>query len=434
MGGGSSTTTPQIPASLLSLLGNTSNTLTPLQTSQWGASYVDSTGKAVDPSVISGLQSQIAQFNQTISDPNAHSDTLANARAGLAAAQQQLAGYRQSGSNGAQWTTAQNYGDYYNTVTPDTWTAAKSLGLESAAPSVWEGPAAAQALGLKDAAQIDPSFSAVNARQIAPLSQQEKVLNSGVASQFGAGGVFNDSAQPAAEKAALGTASTLQGLGAKTPDLSSLANSDLAKNALSVWNQTNLPTIQNQAGLMGLGRSSSLQKNITAGQNAMLVPIMQTQMGYEDAANARAQQGAQTNASMQMAAGANATNRANTAFGQAYQLGQNAQANQQAGYDAAYEDLLRRQGLATTQTANNMSATQNAFGNLYNLSNADTQRQLNSAQTNAALATQDIAQQNAAGDFNYQDYLRRQALAENALFQPLGGVTSTIGAKTSGGK
>ena len=460
-GGGGSSTQPTVPEPVLNLLTNTTNMLSPVQADAWGKGQITgwqgSDGKLYTPEQLSKMTlQQRANLNpQPVYAPGGGAD---------------------------QWTTPQTYQDYFgNVATPDTFYAAKNMalggnGIEGyTSPSLYEGPAAAEALLMGQIGQLPDKFSQDWTKQIAPLSDQYNALNRYTASSFGApsgnaaagafapgssfsgtgrmlpGGLagstagvagnaagWKDTTAPSYEGAAIGQSGKLQSIGAQTPDLGSLASSintnPLVKNALSVWSNTQLPTLQNQAGLMGLGRSNSLLNTISNSQQSFLQPIVTQALNNENDAINRQLGAATTNANMLMQGAANQAGRENTAYTRAMDLGNMSTAQQQAQYDAANQELLRQQGVAGQNVANTMAGTQNSFNALYGLSNADTQRKLDAASNLLGLSNADLTQQQAAGNFDYQDYLRRNAQAQDFLFQPLGGATSLIGSKTTGGK
>jgi hypothetical protein len=339
MGGGNSTTNPVIPAALLNLLGGTVNNVLPNQNAAWGGTWQKADGTAATPAEAATLQTaqtKINQMQQALSNSNLPPATRTSIEAQLAAETTKLEGWTTKPS---EFMQKQNYEDYFGrpgegaNYTPDTAYAALEQamggqGIEGfASPSVYEGIAASSALQN-------------------PL----------------AGGP------------------SLQALGERTPDLSTLTNNPMVTNAMKTWSDVQLPTLQNQASLMGLGRSSSLLKGIGASKNAFMLPIMQQAAGYESEAIGRGQQG------------------------------------------------------ATTEAANALTAQQNQFGNLFNLSNADTQRKLAASQQLTSMAGTERDWAKERGNFALQDQLRRQALGENLLFQPLGGTASMVGSTTSGGK
>lgn len=342
MGGGSSTTNPVIPQALLQLFGGTVSNVLPNQNAAWGGTWQKSDGTAATPAeaaTLQAAQTKIAQMNTALSNSNLPAATRTSIEAQLAAETAKLEGWTTKPS---EFMQKQNYGDYYGNVqTPDTAYAAleQALGGQGvegfSSPSMYEGLAAHTAL-------------------VNPLS------NSWLA--------------PAAGEPSLSS------VGAKTPDLSTLTNNPMVTNALKTWSDVQLPTLQNQAGLMGLGRSSSLLKGIGSSKNAFMLPIMEQAAGYENQAIGREQQG--------------------------------------AGMEAA----------------NAITTGQNQFSNLFNLSSADTQRKLAASQQLASMAGTERDWAKESGDFARQDALRRQALGENLLFQPLGGTASMVGSKTTGGK
>ena len=283
-------------------------------------------------------------------------------------------------------------------------------------------------------------FRSPNARQIANFNPAQTEIASYLGNSWlpptttGGRSQYVDARQTAGEKAALTQAGQLQGIGAKTPDLSTLANNPMVTNALKTWSDVQLPTLQNQASRMGLGRSASLLNTEAASKNAFMLPIMQQAAGYESEAIGRGQQGAMANVSAQQTAAQAQAQRESEDYARKLSAGNQVQAQDQATLDAQQADYLRRQGLNEQEVANAMTSGQNQFGNLFNLSNADTQRKLAASQQLTSMAGTERDWAKEQGDFALQDALRRQALGENLLFQPLGGTASMVGSKTTGGK
>jgi len=351
-GGGQSTTNPIIPQALLQLLQGTTGNVVPNQNRAWQGGpvlyYTDAAGNKLQVGDYYQKTQELKNAEDAMSRLSIEVGADPSRQAELDAAQAQYSTlandlgkygeYRAPGGT-PEFMQKQNYEDYFGrpgegaNYTPDTAYAALEQamggqGIEGfASPSVYEGIAASSALQN-------------------PL----------------AGGP------------------SLQALGERTPDLSTLTNNPMVTNAMKTWSDVQLPTLQNQASLMGLGRSSSLLKGIGASKNAFMLPIMQQAAGYESEAIGRGQQG------------------------------------------------------ATTEAANALTAQQNQFGNLFNLSNADTQRKLAASQQLTSMAGTERDWAKERGNFALQDQLRRQALGENLLFQPLGGTASMVGSTTSGGK
>ena len=453
MGGGGSTTNPVIPQSLLNLLQGTSNIIVPQQKQAWqqGAptSFTNASGQSIDPAAYQALVDAASALENT--DTSNMTDLeIARWQKQLTAAQGKVAGYTANAAP-SEFMAKQNWGDYYGNVqVPDTAAAAleQALGGQGiegfSAPSVYEGLAASSALQNPSQTLFGQEFTDPNARQIANFNPAQTEIASYLGNSWlppttaGGRSQYVDARQTAGEKAALTQAGQLQGIGAKTPDLNDFAkniNTNPAiKNALSVWSDVKLPTIQNQASLMGLGRSSSLLKGIDTSQNQFLQPIIQDQLNREENAISRGFTGAQANVAAQQTAAQAQAQRESEDYARKLSAGNQVQAQDQATLDAQQADYLRRQGLNEQEVANAMTSGQNQFGNLFNLSNADTQRKLAASQQLTSMAGTERDWAKEQGDFALQDALRRQALGENLLFQPLGGTASMVGSKTTGGK
>jgi len=449
MGGGGSTTNPVIPQALLQLLGGTVSNVLPNQNAAWKGTW-QKNGTAATPQEAANnqaIQTKIDQMQQALSNSSLPPATRASIEAQLAAETEKLAGWTTKPS---EFMQKQNYGDYYGSVqTPDTAYAAieQALGGQGvegfSAPSVYEGLAASSALQNPSQTLFGQEFTDPNARKMVDFNPAQQELASYAGSSWinptpGGPSTYVDTRQTAGEKAALTQAGQLQGIGAKTPDLGDFAkniNTNPAiKNALSVWSDVKLPTIQNQASLMGLGRSSSLLKGIDTSQNQFLQPIIQDQLNREENAISRGFTGAQANVAAQQTAAQAQAQREAEDYARKYDIGFKIQGLDQAKADAQQADYLRRQGLNELEVANAMTSGQNQFGNLFNLSQADTQRKLAASQQLTSMAGTERDWAKEQGDFALQDALRRQALGENLLFQPLGGTASMVGSKTTGGK
>ena len=449
-GGGSSSTNPVIPQALLQLLGGTVSNVLPNQNAAWKGTWQKNGTDATPQEAANNqaIQTKIDQMQQALSNPNLPPATRTSIEAQLAAETEKLAGWTTKPS---EFMQKQNYGDYYGNVqVPDTAAAAleQALGGQGiegfSAPSVYEGLAASSALQNPSQTLFGQEFTDPNARQIANFNPAQTEIASYLGNSWlppttaGGRSQYVDARQTAGEKAALTQAGQLQGIGAKTPDLSDFAkniNTNPAiKNALSVWSDVKLPTIQNQASLMGLGRSSSLLKGIDTSQNQFLQPIIQDQLNREENAISRGFTGAQANVAAQQTAAQAQAQRESEDYARKLSAGNQVQAQDQATLDAQQADYLRRQGLNEQEVANAMTSGQNQFGNLFNLSNADTQRKLAASQQLTSMAGTERDWAKEQGDFALQDALRRQALGENLLFQPLGGTASMVGSKTTGGK
>lgn len=256
-----------------------------------------------------------------------------------------------------------------------------------------------------------------------------------------------------------------------------------------VFESTILPTIQHQAGLAGLGRSTSLARNVGTAQAQFFLPLLQESLARQErGVQLGADVGLQEALASERGIGRGYQAGLESAGAQERGIGRQQQAGQfavgtgleaagaqergigrgvqayQTGLDVGLQEALAQErgigrgaeGLAT------------AGGQLQNLAQAETARRLIPAeaqqaaierQTNATLsATQpllqgaqaetnrtiqeinlreqlgqiDQATAQAARDQATADFQRRQALAETALYQPLGQIVpSTIGQSVS---
>jgi len=167
----------------------------------------------------------------------------------------------------------------------------------------------------------------------------------------------------------------------QTPTGQSLAQDPSLKAAVDAFNQYQRPTIENQMELAGLGRSNAAGNATSLALGQQLAPFMESAFGREESAINRGSQATENELNRRQALDINQSN-ANLAtipylmnMGQdqyGRQLGQINAASQfgglqqgveQAGNDAAYQDFLRRQGLAEQGTYAPFGATiPSAFG------------------------------------------------------------------------
>lgn len=151
-------------------------------------------------------------------------------------------------------------------------------------------------------------------------------------------------------------------------DGSSLANDPSLKAAMDAFKQYQLPMLQNQSELAGLGRSNATTNAIGLAQGQALAPLMESAFGRETGAIDRTNQA--TEAELQrrergiqrasdanlatipylMQTGQNDYNNRLGAINAASQFGSTQRGVDQAQNDAAYNDFLRRQGLSEQAT------------------------------------------------------------------------------------
>jgi hypothetical protein len=124
------------------------------------------------------------------------------------------------------------------------------------------------------------------------------------------------------------------------------------------------PGMQNEYGLMGLGRSTALPAQMALAQSQMLTPLLQDALGREERGIERSYGATESELSrrersstrradataqqiqMLMGLGGAQTGRLQGAVGTGLQAGGVQRGVAQQGYDARYEDFLRRQGLS----------------------------------------------------------------------------------------
>jgi hypothetical protein len=155
----------------------------------------------------------------------------------------------------------------------------------------------------------------------------------------------------------------------------SITGDPAVQAALADYQTNTLPGLQNQAALMGLGRSSSALGMQARAQAAMLTPLYQDAMARE-------------------------------------------QHRQDRFTGAAEEELGRRE----RSDVRGSEAQQNMIGQLLNLANMGQNRQQVGIQNlmQGGGLVRDIQQQQL--DAEQQDFLRRQGLSEQAVGMPFGGL------------
>jgi hypothetical protein len=168
--------------------------------------------------------------------------------------------------------------------------------------------------------------------------------------------------------------------------------------AYNAFRESTMPDIQSQFGLMGLGRSSLQGDAIARGAASTLLPVTQEALRREQAAN-------------------------------------EARINREVGAEEGR--IGRETGAAENQIGRQVGTALNTAGQYAGLGQQDVNRRL--AQLNALMQTggleRGVGSEQAAAE--QQDYLRRQALAEQGTFGVLGQLPSSLGSqvtsKSSGG-
>jgi len=125
-----------------------------------------------------------------------------------------------------------------------------------------------------------------------------------------------------------------------------IGSSPATQAGMAAFQQNVLPTLQNELGAMGLGRSGIAGEQIQKAATSAAVPLIQQEIAnraaavpqYTNVAQAGAQIGQQ-----------DLTNKG-TAAGMATSLGGTQQQTAQAALDAPYQDYLRRQALSSQTT------------------------------------------------------------------------------------
>jgi hypothetical protein len=474
-GGGASETNPVIPQELLALFSDTSSQLRPLQKQMWTGEGWRTLGgakvSAEQQATIDAAQTSIANAQATlgISAPNTSKGSEAYkawaiehnaARTALESAQNTMAAYQPSPS---KFTEDQSWDKYFGKDSanpffiPEEWDAAKAqLGASTAENSYGKGARGAYTDVFSQAENLKPYMNADYTKKIAGLNAAHSELGDYIGQSWGkkydaAGNVIPGSEtqyipgarRPGEELAATGLmgqavdtagkTSTLRGLAESTGAVKPGQADNLVGNMMSVWGNTKLPTLQNQASRMGLGRATGTMKAFDSSQNQFLLPVVMNQQQYENEAIGRKAAAQQAAGGQQMAAAQSAAQREQEDFQRKLYAADRIQSQQQQTYDAAQAEQLRKQALGQEYTQTGLAAKQAAGAGLAGMSAAQQQAQQGAAQQWQAMAGKSIEAQMLPGQFNYQDFLRQQGLGENSLFQPLGGMASTIGSKTSGG-
>lgn len=138
--------------------------------------------------------------------------------------------------------------------------------------------------------------------------------------------------------------------------------------AVRAFNQYQLPQIQNQMAISGLGQSNAAANAVSLGLGQQMAPMMQAALAREqeslgrgaqatEAEINRRQQANQFDTTTQLNAANQFAGLGNQQYqqqlgqiGASDQFGNQQQAVQQNQYDAAYQDYLRRQGLSEQAT------------------------------------------------------------------------------------
>jgi hypothetical protein len=223
--------------------------------------------------------------------------------------------------------------------------------------------------------------------------------------------------------------------------------------AIQAFESAIMPTIQNQAALSGLGRSTGLTQSLAAGQAQYLLPVIQETLAREERGLERglgARQFGITTAADLGLQEAMARERGLERYGQAgltaagfeeSRIGRELDATLQAAL-AGERGTARQAEAMQFLSGQQMSAGQQDYQRALEALYADERSRALQYQANQDAANrytqlgqleQDYSQ--AALDRQTQEYLRRQALAEQALFLPYGGSSSQIGqTSTSSGK
>lgn len=187
-----------------------------------------------------------------------------------------------------------------------------------------------------------------------PTADLSQLLNLGGTPQYSGGTTVGNSAGVQA--------------GYKAVTGSDLINDPSVAAALKAFSQTVQPGIQQQAGLMGLGRSDSANRAVATAQGSILEPLYESAYARQQATNDRGYQATETElarrdaAAQRVAAATQAQagqlaglagqryGELTGAIGTAGQVGATGQQNTQQGLTSIFNDYLRRQGL--TEQAN----------------------------------------------------------------------------------
>ncbi len=208
-------------------------------------------------------------------------------------------------------------------------------------------------------------------RQAGQIGNQTSGETAAYGSLGSAGGYANQSSMPWASQSGQATGATF-------------ANDPSIAAAYNAYKSQAEPGIQNQYGLMGLGKSTSAGDAMARGAAGYLYPATQEALAREQAANEAR--------------------------------------------------IAREQGASENQIGRQTSTALNTAGQYAGLGSQDTQRRL--AGLNALLTTGGLERQVGSEQANAEqnDFLRRQGLAESNTTGILGGLPSSWGStvKTSG--
>jgi len=179
-----------------------------------------------------------------------------------------------------------------------------------------------------------------------------------------------------------------------------IANDPALLNQQQVFKATTMPTISNQMGAMGLGRSGAAGNAMANAWAQQATPLMQDAAARQERGIDRQVQGSMGAGQGYMSGANNLTNQWSNR-NQQRNMGINAQLGAgQLGLGAGDQFYNQKMGVADRAQA---------WG--------EQERQMNQDQYNAW----------------HDDFLRRQGLAEQALFAPFGQMANTIGQQSSGG-
>jgi len=218
--------------------------------------------------------------------------------------------------------------------------------------------------------------------------------------------------------------------------------------AIQAFESTIMPTIQNQAALSGLGRSTGLGQSLAAGQAQYLLPVIQDTLAREERGLERGlgarQFGIQTAADLGLQEAMarergiqRGTDIGQFGLGTAAQLGLEGARFEESRIGRELDAVLQQALAGERGTERQQQALQFLSGTQASAGAQDLARQQQQFQQLFGLGESEQAYSQGARDRDTQEYLRRQALAEQSLFGPFGQIApSAIGqqAVTSGGK
>lgn len=115
--------------------------------------------------------------------------------------------------------------------------------------------------------------------------------------------------------------------------------------ASEAFDKLNLPEIENQMGLSGLGKSSSLANAIALGKTEYMLPMIQDELSREQESYTNQANMYSTLASTLEGMGENDVSRQLSTLGAAAEQGATMRGIEQETLDAEYNDFLRRQAL-----------------------------------------------------------------------------------------